>query len=148
MSKIILTFVKNSQGQILIDQNRSEILEESMRCSFLVKFEGLRLQFITSLLLSWYYSSIFCTSFLRNTYSGKHFLVAVQFYINCETRKLARKPLKNKTNFKKVKFTVLLQIIYQGVLETRRDRPREHKCDVPVLFLCLFQKYLFQKIRT
>ena len=41
---MILTFVKNFQGQILIDQNRSETLEESMRCSFLVKFEGFRLQ--------------------------------------------------------------------------------------------------------
>ena len=30
--------------QILIDQNRSEILEESMRCSFLVKFDGFSLQ--------------------------------------------------------------------------------------------------------
>ena len=28
----------------------------------------------------------------------------------------------------------MLQIIYQGVLETRRDRAWEHKCDVPVLF--------------
>ena len=44
MSKMILTFVKNCQGQILIDQNRSEILEESMRCSFLVKFEDFSLQ--------------------------------------------------------------------------------------------------------
>ena len=44
MSKMILTFVKNCQGQILTDQRRSEILEESMRCSFLVKFEGFSLQ--------------------------------------------------------------------------------------------------------
>ena len=40
MLKMILTFVKNCQGQILIDQNRSEILKEGMRCSFLVKLEG------------------------------------------------------------------------------------------------------------
>ena len=44
MPKMILTFVKNCQGQILIDQNRSQILEESMICSFLVKFEGFSLQ--------------------------------------------------------------------------------------------------------
>ena len=44
MSKMILTFVKNCQGQILIDQNRSEILKEIMRYSFLVKSEGFSLQ--------------------------------------------------------------------------------------------------------
>ena len=40
----------------------------------------------------------FFTSFLKNTYSGKHFLVAVPFYVNCETDKLSRKPLKIKAN--------------------------------------------------
>ena len=87
MSNLILTFVKNCQGQILIDQNRSEILEESMRCSILVKFEGFSLQL--------YYQpnsftgiAVFCV-LLRNTYSGKHFLVAVPFYVNCETSKLS-----------------------------------------------------------
>ena len=93
---MILTSVKNCQGQILIDLNRLEILEESMRCSFLVNFEGFNLQL--------YYQPnsfpgvvlvFFSTLFLRNTYSGKHFLVAVPFYVNCETRKLSRKPLKN-----------------------------------------------------
>ena len=44
MSKVILTFVKNCQRQILIDQSRSEILEEVMRYSFLVMFEGFSLQ--------------------------------------------------------------------------------------------------------
>ena len=34
---------------MLIDQNRSKIIEESMRCSFLVKFEGSACNFITSL---------------------------------------------------------------------------------------------------
>ena len=45
---MILAFVKNSHGQILIDQNRSEILEEIMRCSFLVKFESFSLQLYQS----------------------------------------------------------------------------------------------------
>ena len=44
MSKVILTSVKNCQGQILIDQSRSEILEEILRYSFLVKSEGFSLQ--------------------------------------------------------------------------------------------------------
>ena len=44
MSIMILTFAKNCQRQILIDQNRSEILEESMRCEVLVKFEDFSLQ--------------------------------------------------------------------------------------------------------
>ena len=99
MSIMILTFAKNCQRQILIDQNRSEILEESMRCSILVKFEGFSLQL--------YYqpnsfAGIVLVFFvlLRNTYSEKHFLVAVPFYVNCETRKISRKPLKNKTNKK------------------------------------------------
>ena len=99
MSKMILTFVKNCHRQILLDQNRSEILEESMRCSFLVKFEGFSLQL-------YYQPNSFAGIVLvffvlpRNTYSEKHFLVAVPFYVNCETRKISRKPLKNKTNKK------------------------------------------------
>ena len=57
MLKMILTFVKNCQGQILIDRNRSEILEESMRCSFLVKINGFSWQlyyqpnFVTGIVL-------------------------------------------------------------------------------------------------
>ena len=37
----------------------------------------------------------------------------------------------------------MVQIIYWGILETRRDRPWEHKRDVPILFQSLFQKRLF-----
>ena len=91
---MILTFVKNCKGQMLLDQNRSKILEESMRCSFLVKFvvqlATLLLAFINS------FNGIALVFFvlLRNTNSGKHFLVAVPFYVNCETHKLSRKPLK------------------------------------------------------
>ena len=55
--------------------------------------------------------SIFCTSYLRNTYSEKHLLVAVPFYVDCETRKPLRKPLTVKTNEKSPQ-TVLFQIIY------------------------------------
>ena len=94
VKNLILTFVKNCQGQILIDQNRSEILEESMRCSILVKFEGFSLQL--------YYQPnsftgivVFCV-LLRNTYSEKHFLLAVPLYVNCETSKLSWKPLKKQ----------------------------------------------------
>ena len=36
----------------------------------------------------------------------------------------------------------MVQIIYWGILETRRDRPWEHKRDVPILFQSLFQKRL------
>ena len=49
MSKMILTLKKNCQGQILIDQYRSEFLEEIMRYSFLVKLRGPACNFITSL---------------------------------------------------------------------------------------------------
>ena len=42
----------------------------------------------------------------------------IEKHVNCRG-----KALENKTNQKKVKFTVLLQIIYQGVLETRRGPP-------------------------
>ena len=100
---MILTFAKKYQGQILIDQKRSEILEESMRCSFLVKFGGFSFQL--------YYQRNFFTGivlvfFVLLFYSGKYFLAAVPFYVNSETRILPRKPLKYKA-----KFTVLLQII-------------------------------------
>ena len=37
-------FCKNCQGKILIDQKRSDIIKEILRCSFLVKFEGFSLQ--------------------------------------------------------------------------------------------------------
>ena len=81
--------------------------------SIFSKVWGLQLAtLLPAQLLYSYCSRVFCTSFLRSTYSGKHFLVAVPFYVNCETRKLSRKPLKNKTNLQKVKFTVFLQIIY------------------------------------
>ena len=76
------------------DQNRWKILEESMRCSFLVKFEvfSLQLYYQTPLLVLFQYFFYF--------FSKKHlfcetFFVAVPFYVNCETRKLSRKPLKN-----------------------------------------------------
>ena len=76
MPKMILTFVKNCQGQISIDQNRSEILEKSMRCSFLVKFEGFRLQLYYQ--PNWYCSGIFCTSkkhlFWETFFSGRSIL--------------------------------------------------------------------------
>ena len=134
---MILTFAKKYQGQILIDQKRSEILEESMRCSFLVKFGGFSFQL--------YYQRNFFTGivlvfFVLLFYSGKYFLAAVPFYVNSETRILPRKPLKYKA-----KFTVLLQIIYLSVLEKNRDFPREDKRGVPVLFLSLFQKYIYFK---
>ena len=52
-------------------------------------------------LLYGYCSSIFGTCYLRKTYSGKHFLVAVPIYVNYKTCKPSRKPLKSRTNEKK-----------------------------------------------
>ena len=80
MPKMFLTFEKNCQGHILIDQNRSEILEESMWRSFLVKFVGFILQLyyqpnsFTDIVLTFFV-------LLINICSGKHFLVA--FSILC-----------------------------------------------------------------
>ena len=37
----------------------------------------------------------------KNTCPDNDLLVAVPFYVNCETRKSSRKPLKNKINEKK-----------------------------------------------
>ena len=38
---------------------------------------------------------------IKNTCPENDLLVAVPFYVNCETRKPSRKPLKNKINEKK-----------------------------------------------
>ena len=72
-----------------------------MRCLLLIKLEAFSLQL--------YYQPdyftgkipvFFRTSNLKDTYSGKHLLVAAPFYVICETRKPSRKPLKIRTNKK------------------------------------------------
>ena len=101
------------------DHNWSRQIKNSRNYEKVIfsKVEGLQTEtLLPALLLYGYSSSMFCTFYLRNIYSGKHILVAVSIYVICETCKPLREPPKIRANEKKVKFTALLQINYLGVL--------------------------------
>ena len=125
-----------------IDQNRWEILEQSMRYSFLVKFQGFSLHLyyqsnsFAGIVLVFFVLLFQETPILGNIFWWSFHLMLIVKHLKC------RENLKTTKQIKKSKVHSVASNNLSVCLEKRCERPWEHKCDVLILFLSLFQKYL------